>query len=96
MTILLVYLGTVLLMSLISFVAFGADKHWAVNGSRRVPERTLYLLAFLGGWPGAWLGQRYFRHKTKKLSFRVRFWLVVILHITIVAAGGYRMLGSSA
>ncbi len=53
----------------------------------------MYLLAFLGGWPGAWLGQRYFRHKTKKVSFRVVFWLVVLLHMAVVGSAAYLVFG---
>jgi uncharacterized membrane protein YsdA (DUF1294 family) len=59
------YLGIVLVMSLACFVAYGWDKRRAANGGRRVPESTLQLLAFFGGWPGALIGQRHFRHKTK-------------------------------
>lgn len=78
------YLGTVALLSVVSFVAYGADKNQAANGGRRIRERTLHLIAFLGGWPGAWLAQRHFRHKTRKRSFLIVFWLVVVMHTAIV------------
>ena len=71
-------------MSIVCFAAYGLDKRRAAKGSRRVPERTLQLLAFVGGWPGALLGQKVFRHKTAKLSFLIVFWLAVVLHIAIV------------
>jgi uncharacterized membrane protein YsdA (DUF1294 family) len=80
------YLIVVAVMSLACFAAYGWDKHRAVNGGRRVSERTLHLLAFLGGWPGAYLGQRQFRHKTQKVSFRMVFWILVVLHVGLVAA----------
>lgn len=70
----MVYLGIVLVMSAACLAAYGWDKRQAVINGRRVPERTLHILAFLGGWPGAWMGQRHFRHKTKKLSFLIVFW----------------------
>ena len=79
------YLVVVLATSVVSFVAYGWDKRQAVVGGRRAPERTLHLLAFLGGWPGAWLAQRRFRHKTRKLSFQITFWCIVVLHLAIVA-----------
>jgi uncharacterized membrane protein YsdA (DUF1294 family) len=81
------YLTLVVVMSLVCFIAYGLDKRRAVNGSRRISERTLHLMAFLGGWPGALFGQRHFRHKTQKVSFRIVFWMVVVLHVAIVAAG---------
>jgi uncharacterized membrane protein YsdA (DUF1294 family) len=80
------YLIVVFVMSLACFIAYGWDKHRAAHGGRRVSERTLHILAFLGGWPGAALGQRHFRHKTQKVSFRIVFWILVVLHIGLVAA----------
>jgi uncharacterized membrane protein YsdA (DUF1294 family) len=84
-----IYFALVVVMSAVCYIAYGFDKWRAVNDDRRVPERMLHLLAFLGGWPGALLGQRQFRHKTKKLSFLVAFWLVVILNLTIVGVAMY-------
>lgn len=89
MTAVSIYLGVVLVMSVGCFVAYGWDKRSAAKAGRRVPEKWLHTLAFLGGWPGALLGQRHFRHKTKKLSFLVVFWCVVVLHISIVGAAAY-------
>src|SRR6266704_6069537 len=86
-----VYMIVVAVMSLVCFIAYGLDKRQAGNGGRRVPERTLHLLAFLGGWPGALIGQRQFRHKTQKVSFRIVFWLVVVVHVGIVGAVAYRI-----
>ena len=82
-------------MSLIAFVTYGIDKRRARADKRRVPEKTLHLIAFLGGWPGALVGQRVFRHKTHKLSFRILFWLVVALHCVLVVGVVYwiRQLG---
>lgn len=89
-----IYLGVVFVMSVVCFTAYGLDKRRAVNGNRRVPENTLHILALLGGWPGALLGQRQFRHKTKKMSFLVVFWLVVVLHVAIVGTAAYVFFGS--
>jgi uncharacterized membrane protein YsdA (DUF1294 family) len=90
----LIYLSIVMMMSIICFAAYGLDKQLAVNGGRRVPESTLHLLALLGGWPGAILGQRHFRHKTKKLSFLIEFWLVVVVHVAFVGAAACIYFGS--
>ena len=86
------YLGIVLVMSLACFAAYGWDKRRATNGGRRVPESTLQVLAFFGGWPGALIGQRHFRHKTKKLSFLIVFWAVVVVHVAIVGSVAYAVL----
>ena len=82
---LIAYLGVVLAMSLVCFATYGWDKRRAFNGSQRISENTLQMLAFSGGWPGAFYAQRHFRHKTKKVSFLIVFWALVVLHIAIVA-----------
>ena len=88
------YMIVVVVMSLVCFIAYGFDKRQAINGGRRVSERTLHLMAFLGGWPGALMGQRQFRHKTQKVSFRIVFWILVALHIGIVGAVTYALVAT--
>ena len=75
------YLMVLLMVSPICFVLYGLDKWRAVRQEARIPERTLHVAAFVGGWPGAWLGQRVFHHKSHKLSFRIIFWLIVGCHL---------------
>jgi uncharacterized membrane protein YsdA (DUF1294 family) len=91
-TAVLAYLSLVAVTSCACFIAYGLDKRRAANGGRRVPERTLHLLAFLGGWPGALLGRRQFRHKTK-VPFRILFWVVVVSHVAVVGAVAYAVVG---
>lgn len=67
-------------MSLIAFTAHALDKHRARHGGRRIPEATLHLLELLGGWPGALVAMSFFRHKTRKTSYRVVFWLIGMAH----------------
>lgn len=66
--------------SLLTFFAYCYDKRQAEAGEWRVPEATLQGLALIGGWPGAFLAQRVFRHKTAKLSFQFTFWVIVLLY----------------
>jgi uncharacterized membrane protein YsdA (DUF1294 family)/cold shock CspA family protein len=68
--------------SLVSFFSYSSDKRKATSGSWRVPESTLHLLEFFGGWPGALIAQQILRHKTRKLSFQLIFWAIVLLHFT--------------
>ena len=85
------YLVVVAAMSCACFAAYGLDKRRAAAGDRRVPERALHLMAFLGGWPGALVGQRQFRHKTRKVPFLIAFWAVVVLHVALVATVAYAL-----
>jgi len=61
------------------FVIYGFDKMSAHSQSWRISEKALLLLALFFGSPGALLGMYIFRHKTKKMSFQV--WLYLILLI---------------
>ena len=58
-----------LVINLVTFAVYGADKRRARRGAWRVPERTLLLLPLLGGSIGALLGMRVFHHKTKHWYF---------------------------
>ena len=42
-------------------------------------------LCFLGGWPGALVGRKVFRHKTSKQPFRTIFWCTVIANCVVLA-----------
>ncbi len=69
--------------SSLAFVAYGIDKAAAIDGGWRIPEAFLHLLGFAGGWPGALVAQRVFRHKCRKLSFQVVFWIVAALNSAV-------------
>ncbi len=69
-----------------AFVIYGADKFFAKKKKRRVPEKRLIGIAFLGGAFGALLGMYLFRHKTRHAKFRALIPLSAVLHTAIVAA----------
>ena len=62
-------LGYLVAVNLIAFTVYGADKRRAKKDKRRVPEKTLFLLALIGGSVGAWAGMYTFRHKTRHWYF---------------------------
>jgi len=70
-----------LLASMLTLVIYGVDKMAARKAWRRVPESTLLIFGFVGGWPGAILGQQIFRHKTQKQPFKTWFIISVIVNI---------------
>jgi uncharacterized membrane protein YsdA (DUF1294 family) len=63
---------------------YGWDKRCAIKERSRVPEATMHVWDIIGGWPGGFVGQRCFRHKTRKISFQVKYWLGVVLNIVVV------------
>ncbi len=71
-------------INIITILAYWKDKRAAVSGGWRVPEAQLHTLEFLGGWSGALLAQKMFRHKTRKKSFRAVFWLMLVLQVFAV------------
>ena len=79
------FVSSIFIMSAIAFAAYGIDKGQAKRGGRRIPEKRLHVLAVLGGWPGALIGQRVFRHKTRKTRFQLVFWLCVVVHVGTTA-----------
>ncbi len=83
-----IYLMGTVACSLVAVVFYGVDKRRAVRDKPRISERTLHLLSVFGGWPGAHLARTAFRHKTQKVSFRIVFWVIVVLHLLII---GYCM-----
>jgi uncharacterized membrane protein YsdA (DUF1294 family) len=72
--------ATPIVFSVITFFVYRNDKRRAEVGEWRIPESTLHLAELIGGWPGAFLAQRQFRHKTSKISFSVVFWAIVLVH----------------
>ncbi|WP_017187018.1 DUF1294 domain-containing protein [Alkalibacillus haloalkaliphilus] len=71
--------------SMIAFIMMGLDKSYARKGKWRIPERTLWVTALIGGAPGAWFGMIYFRHKTKHSLFQFGMplltitWMIILL-----------------
>ncbi len=77
-----IVLALYLALSLITFGAYALDKSAAKKGAWRTQESTLHLLSLAGGWPGALVAQQKLRHKSKKESFRLVFWVTVALNLS--------------
>lgn len=69
-----------------AFAAFGLDKRRARIKRRRIRERTLLMLAALGGSAGALAGMYVFRHKTRHRKFTVGIPAILIFQIGLAAA----------
>ncbi|NUT80030.1 DUF1294 domain-containing protein [Pseudomonas sp. NA13] len=67
-------------VSVVAFLLYWSDKRKARADAWRTPENVLHAVELAGGWPGALLAQQLFRHKTRKVSFQVVFWFIVLLH----------------
>lgn len=80
------WLGSWLWMvNLAALAAFALDKAQAQRDGRRVPELVLHALALVGGSPAALVAMRAFRHKTRKVSFRLTTGLIVAAQLIALA-----------
>lgn len=68
----------------IGFLAMWLDKRKAQKGSWRTPEKTLFLIAILGGSIGTTAGMYVFRHKTQKGKFTIGFPIIIIMQIIAI------------
>lgn len=80
---LLYYLVSV---NIVTFLAFGIDKHKAQKKHWRISEAALIGLALLGGSPAALLAMHLFRHKTQHKKFRYGVPLILTAQVALIAA----------
>lgn len=74
-----------LAINVVVFLLYGLDKQKARKNRWRIPEKTLLMMAVLGGGIGAYVGMKVFRHKTQKPKFYIGVPVIVLLQVTIVA-----------
>ncbi|WP_227396665.1 DUF1294 domain-containing protein [Jeotgalibacillus aurantiacus] len=74
------FLGYLLLINIAGFATMGIDKKKAKKNEYRIPEKTLWLVAFAGGALGSWLGMQFFHHKTRHRNFSMGLPFLVIVY----------------
>ena len=73
------------LINVATFFVYGDDKRRAKHpGARRIPEKTLLLMAALGGSLGALAGMRSFHHKTRHWYFRYGVPAMLLLQLALL------------
>lgn len=75
-----------LIVNIVAFFLMGIDKKKAQTGVWRIPEKTLFLSAILGGGIGAIAGMQLFRHKTRHRSFVIGMPLILLAWVILLAA----------
>lgn len=76
----------VLFWSILDYILMGLDKWKAKRERWRVPEKTFFLVAVLGGSLGAILGMYAFHHKTRHWYFK---WGLPAILLAQIALGGW-------
>lgn len=77
-------------INLIAFTLMGLDKWKARRDAWRIPEKTLFLAALLGGALGGTVGMHLFHHKTRHWYFRFGFPVLLILQLLLARFLAYR------
>lgn len=77
------YVGYLLIMSLLDFILMVLDKNYAKQKKRRIPEKTLLLCAAFGGAVGGFLAMYTVRHKTKHWYFVVLMPLFAVGYLAL-------------
>ena len=74
-----------IIINIIGFFSMLIDKRRAIKNKRRIPEKTLFLIAIIGGSVGSIAGMRLFRHKTKHWYFAYGMPAILLIQIVIIS-----------
>lgn len=74
-----------IIINILAFFLMGMDKKKAQTGAWRIPEKTLFLSAILGGSIGAIAGMQLFRHKTKHRTFVIGMPVILIVQLLLAS-----------
>ena len=72
------------LVSLCAIVLTVCDKILAKKNGRRVPEKALFILAFLGGSAAEWITMKIIRHKTLHKKFMLGLPAILLIHFAMI------------
>ena len=73
-----------IVINIVTFQVYGIDKWKAKQGSWRISEATLLILAVIGGSIGALLGMRVWHHKTMHKKFKYGLPLILLVQIAFI------------
>lgn len=77
----LIYL---LIINAVGFTVMLLDKHKAKKNRWRIPEKTLFGIALVGGSVGCILGMYTARHKTKHKTFTIGMPAILIVQAVLL------------
>lgn len=83
-------LGYLIVMNLAGLISMAVDKQKAKKHEWRISERTLFLIAILGGSLGSFVGMQLFRHKTKHKRFVIGIPLILLAQGILLALFCYQ------
>ena len=75
------------ILNIVSFSLMAYDKHCAIAGKWRVPEKTLFIATACFGGLGGVLGMTLCHHKTRHWYFKLFFPILLAVQIVLLFAG---------
>ncbi|WDF50327.1 DUF1294 domain-containing protein [Paenibacillus sp. KACC 21273] len=74
-----------LIVNIVAYIVMAIDKKRAQRhrSRERIPEKTLFIWAAIGGALGIWIAMMTKRHKTKHRSFVIGVPLLLVLNIVV-------------
>lgn len=73
-----------IIISIIAIVMTTLDKKYAEKGSWRISERSLFLVAILGGALAMYITMKIIRHKTQHKRFMIGLPIIIAVHILLI------------
>ena len=73
-----------IVINVVTFLIYGIDKWNAKQGSWRISEASLLILAVIGGSIGALLGMKIWHHKTMHKKFKYGLPLILLAQIALI------------
>lgn len=78
-----IVIGYLTIINAIAFALMLADKARARKNLWRIPERTLFTSAILGGSVGSLIGMYLARHKTKHPKFVIGIPVILVIQVAL-------------
>ena len=73
-----------IVVNIIGFLSMGVDKFKAQKNFWRIKEKTLFIIAVIGGSIGSIIGMYTFRHKTKHMSFVIGMPIILTVQVVVI------------
>lgn len=73
-----------IVITIVTFLVYGIDKWKAKQGSWRISEASLLILAVIGGSIGALFGMKVWHHKTMHKKFKYGLPLILLVQIALI------------
>jgi uncharacterized membrane protein YsdA (DUF1294 family) len=73
-----------IVITIVTFLVYGIDKWKAKQGSWRISEASLLILAVIGGSIGALFGMKVWHHKTMHKKFKYGLPLILLAQIALI------------